>query len=385
MKKFYTLLIILILISSCSSGTTDNQVATAAPEARKTVDLPQSPSPAATVQQTVGRSMVTIDYSRPSVISPDGVDRTGKIWGRQVPYEMNFRPAMGGGEPRPWRAGANENTTIEFSHDATIEGQPISAGKYGIHMLIHENGKVTIIFSNVSDAWGSFSYEESNDALRVEVQSEVISNTERLVYSFQEVSETTTKVVLDWEKKRIPFTVGFDTHGMVMTDLSAYLSDTTGLTWRDYNRAAAYAATNSVNLSDGMSWIEKSLAMETNYTNLSTKADLLSAQGKTAEASDLKNNALELSTTTADNYYSHGTRLITMGQLEEAMTIFNRQNERWPDHWLTAHGYGRIYSAIGDYNKALSYEQVALTKAPQANKGFVEGAIEQLKAGKDFN
>jgi tetratricopeptide (TPR) repeat protein len=385
MKKFYALLVISMLISGCSSDSTDNQATTEEPEARKTVDLPRFPSPAANVQQAVGRSTVTLNYSRPTVISPDGVNRTNKIWGKQVPYEMNFRPAMGGGEPRPWRAGANENTTIEFSHDATIEGQSIQAGKYGIHMLIQENGKVTIIFSNVSDAWGSFSYEESNDALRVEVQSEAISNTERLIYSFQEVSETSTKITLDWEKKRIPFTVGFDTHGMVMRDLKAYLSDTTGLTWRDYNRAAIYAAANRVNLSDGMNWIEKSLAMETNYTNMSTKADLFSAQGKTVDATEFKNQALELPKTTANNYYSYGTQLIRIGQLKAAMAIFNRQNERFPDHWLTAHGYGRIYSALGDYKKALTYEEAALSDAPQANKGFIIGAIEQLKTGRDFN
>jgi len=385
MKKFYIIFVVSILAIGCSQETTENNAETSEPEARKTVDLPRFPSPSATVRQTVGRSEITINYSRPSVVSPDGVDRTGKIWGKQVPYEMNFRPAMGGGEPRPWRAGANENTTIELSDDATVEGQPLAAGKYGIHMLVHKDGKVTIIFSNTSDAWGSFSYEQSEDALRVEVESETIPSTERLVYSFAEVGRTSAVITLDWEKKRIPFSIGFDTHGMVISDLKTYLSDTTGLTWRDFNRGAAYTAANKVNLSDGIDWIEKSLAMETNYTNLSTKADLFAAQGKPDQAASLKNEALELPSTTANNYYSHGTRLVRMGLLNEAMEIYKRQSERWPDHWLTAHGFGRIYSAMGDFKKALSYEQDALAKAPQANKGFIEGAIEQLIAGRDFN
>ena len=106
---------------------------------KRTVEVPRFPSPAASVIQTIGRSTLQIDYSRPSVISIDGIDRTGKIWGKLVPYDFNFRPTMGGGKPRPWRAGANENTVIEFSHAAKVEGQPIEAGKYGLHIAVHEN------------------------------------------------------------------------------------------------------------------------------------------------------------------------------------------------------------------------------------------------------
>ena len=385
MKKHYPLIFLSLLIFSCSQESGDSEVETPAIESRKTVDLPRFPSPAATVQQAVGRSLVTISYSRPSVVSSDGVDRTDKIWGKQVPYEMDFRPAMGGGKPRPWRAGANENTTIEFSHDATFEGMPIPAGKYGIHMLIHKGGKVTIALSKTADVWGSFSYDQAEDALRVEVLSEVIPNTSRLMYSFQDLDKTSTRVVLDWEKKRIPFTIGFDTHAMVMADLKEFLTDTTGLTWRDYNRAAAYSAANNYNLSDGFEWIKLSMDMKKNYTNLITKSNLLLAQGKADEVADMINEALELESTTANNYYAYGTRLIRMGRLKESKEIFDRQNIRWPDHWLTAHGFGRIYSAMGDYKKALTYEESALENAPEANKGFVEGAIEQLKAGKDFN
>ena len=386
------LLIIIFLISNACKDNSENadtdiedQNEEVEQTTRVTITLPRFPSPAAVVEQTIGLSTVTINYSRPNVIASNGVDRTGKIWGKQVPYDFDFRPAMGGGNPRPWRAGANENTTIEISHDAEIEGEPIKAGIYGLHVAIHQDGGATLIFSNTSDAWGSFSYEESKDALRVEVQTGEIPLAKRLIYTFTDVSKTSGTVALDWEMKRIPFTIEFDTHNMMFSQFHKALADTAGIAWVDYNRAAAYCADNNVNLEEGRKWVEASIALETNYRNLSTKSKLLSGLGQGEQSMYVKNEALELSTTRPNDYYSYGTEFIRLGKNQEAMEIYQRLSERWPDHWLTAHGLARAYSARGDYVKALEYERDALTKAPENNKGFIEGAIEKLEKGEDFN
>lgn len=354
-------------------------------EKRRPISLPRFPSPAAVAEQTVGIATIKIAYSRPSVVSSDGIDRTGKIWGELVPYDFNFRPAASKGKPIPWRAGANENTTIELSHDARLEGQPLKAGKYGLHVAIHEKEGAMIILSNKTDGWGSFSYDEKDDALRVEVKTNKIGQTERLLYSFPEVDKTFAVVALDWEKKRVPFKVEFDVHDIMLGNFREYLSDTTGLKWRDYNQAAGYCADNNVGLTDGMNWIEQSIALEESYTNLSTKSALLMAQGNVAEAEEIKNAALELPSTTANDYYSYGTALIRMKKPDKAMEIYQRLSKRWPDDWLSAHGLARGYSAKGDYKKALEYEIEALVKAPEGNKGFIESAIVTLKQGKDFN
>lgn len=354
-------------------------------EKRRPISLPRFPSPAAVAEQTVGIATIKIAYSRPSVISSDGIDRTGKIWGELVPYDFNFRPAASKGKPIPWRAGANENTTIELSHDARLEGQPLKAGKYGLHVAVHEKEGAMIILSNKTDGWGSFSYDERDDALRVEVKTNKIGQTERLLYSFPKVDKTFAVVALDWEKKRIPFKVEFDVHGIMLGNFREYLSDTTGLKWRDYNQAAGYCADNNVGLTDGMNWIEQSIALEESYTNLSTKSALLMAQGNVEEAEKIKNVALEHATATANDYYSYGTSLIKMNKPDKAMEIYQRLSQRWPDDWLTAHGLARGYSAKGDYKKALEYEIEALAKAPEGNKGFIESAIITLKQGKDFN
>lgn len=386
------LLIFIFLISNAckeSSENADKDTEDRSEEveqsARATITLPRFPSPAAIVEQTIGLSTVTINYSRPNVVASNGVDRTGKIWGKQVPYDFDFRPAMGGGNPRPWRAGANENTTIEISHDAEIEGKPLKAGIYGLHVAIHQNSGATVIFSNTSNAWGSFSYEESEDALRVEVQTAEIPLAKRLIYTFTDVNKTSGTVTLDWEMKRIPFTVEFDTHNMVLGQFRDALADTTGISWVDYNRAASYCANNSVNLEQGMDWVDASIALETNYRNLSTKSKLLAGLGQSEQSMDVKNEALELPTTRPNDYYSYGTEFIRLGKVQQAMEIYQRLSKRWPDHWLTAHGLARAYSAMGDFEKAIGFENEALGKAPDANMGFIEGAIEKLESGQDFN
>lgn len=376
---------LILLMASCHEDKSTPADESKKKAERKKVDIPNFPSPAAMLQQTVGRATVTISYSRPSVLSADGINRTGKIWGVLVPYDFDFRPAMGGGKPRPWRAGANENTMITISHDAHIEGKPIQAGIYGLHMAIHEKGGATVIFSKKSDAWGSFAYEEKDDALRVEVATETIPVEERLTYTFTTVDKTSTTVALDWEKKRIPFKITFDTHAMVLADFRNALADTAGVSWNDYYLAARYCADHQVNLDEAMQWIEKSIGIDKNYKNVSTLSSLLVFAGRVNEAAKVKDEALDLPTTEANDFYSYGTELIAKGKYREALAIFQRLNTRWPDHWLAVHGLARAYSSLADYKRALEYEQQALTKAPEPNKGFIEAAIKKLQAGKDFN
>ncbi len=380
-----SLLLLLIVISCQQTQQKGKSEENAVVEKRKSPGTPRFPSPAATAIQTVGLSTITINYSRPSVISPEGIDRTGNIWGGLVPYNFNFRPVASQGKPIPWRAGANENTTIEFSHDAKVEDQPIKAGKYGLHMAVHEAGGATVIFSKKSDGWGSFSYDEQDDALRVEVETEETAQVDRLVYGFPVVDNTYARVALNWEKKQIPFKVEFNVHDMVLTNFRQYLTDTTGLNWRDFNRAAGYCADNKVNFDEGMVWIEQSLSREENYTNLSTKSAILKAMGRNDEAGNLKDLALEHPTTKVNDFYSYGTSLIRTGRPEEAMKVYKRQREKWPEEWLTAHGLARGYSALGQYQRALQLEKEALSKAPEINKGFIESAIALLEKGKDFN
>ena len=174
-------------------------LASALPAAGQNIqDLPRR-SPHATVTQRVGMTDITIDYHRPSV-------NEREIWGSLVPYEA------------VWRAGANDNTTITFSDAVTIDGSELDAGTYGLHMLPRQT-TWSVIFSNNSTSWGSFFYDETEDALRIEATPrESAGFEEQLRYGFENVTNDSATVALFWEKLSVPFTVQVDTHALARLD-----------------------------------------------------------------------------------------------------------------------------------------------------------------------
>ena len=154
----------------------------------------------ASVSQTIGTDTeITIVYSRPGV-------KGRTIWGDLVPMGMAPGTNYSNNKPFPWRAGANENTTFETNKDIMVEGKVLPAGKYGLHMIPGEKEWV-IIFSKTNDAWGSFKYDETNDALRVTVTPVEAPFEEWLSYGFDDLAETSATAYLHWEKKKIPFKV----------------------------------------------------------------------------------------------------------------------------------------------------------------------------------
>ncbi len=351
------------------------------------VTLPRS-SGAAEVSQTIGITSVSVNYSRPNVISPQGQDRTGQIWGGQVPYGYN-NLGFGTATEAPWRAGANENTVIKFSDDVKIEGKDLPAGTYGLHYAVFEDGKATVIFSKSHNAWGSYFYDKADDVLRVDVQTSEIPQTNVLTYHFPEATTSSAMLALDWEKKRIPFKIEVNTPELVYENMKRELQSSPGFQLISWTSAANYLVQNNIHLDDALAWansaVEGHFFSQKNFQTLSTKASVLNAMGKTEESTTVMEEALEDPGATINNYYSYGRQLIAADKDEKAMEIFKKANKKWPDHWLAPHGLARGYSALGDYTKALKYEKTAYGKAPDGSKQFLEGYLKSLEEGKDFN
>jgi len=155
------------------------------------------PSLKATTMQRLGTDVdITIVYSRPGV-------KGRKIWGGLEPYGMHEGNQYSNNKPFPWRAGANENTTIEFNKDLMVEGKKLAAGKYGIHMIPSEKDWV-VIFSKTNDIWGSFAYDEANDAIRVTVTPVEAAHQEWLMYGFENLAGNSGTAYLHWDKLKIP-------------------------------------------------------------------------------------------------------------------------------------------------------------------------------------
>jgi tetratricopeptide (TPR) repeat protein len=348
------------------------------------VTTPRAASPAAEVSQTIGLTKITVNYSRPNVTSAQGADRTGKIWGQLVPFGMTD-PGFGNGKPNPWRAGANENTVITFSDDVKIEGKDLKAGSYGLHIEVKENNDATVYFSSNTQSWGSYFYEPSEDVLKVAIKTTEHSFTQSLTYNFVDITANSSVLALDWENKRFPIKVDVAVHDLVLANMRRELRSTPGFGWQGPLGAANYCLRNNINHEEAIGWADQAIAGQKNFNTMSIKAQLLAQSGKGEESTKIIKEALALPTAVAGDYYGYGRQLIGQDKDAEALAIFTTMKKKWPDHWLSIHGMARGYSAKGDFKKALKYEREAVTKAPDASKGFLEGYIKTLEEGKDFN
>jgi hypothetical protein len=260
------------------------------------------PSQKASVMQTIGVTDVTITYSRPGV-------KARKIWGEPSPESKTTGTAtLDDARARPkdavivpyghvWRSGANEATQFEVTDDVLINGQLLKAGKYSLH-TIPARDEWTIIFNSDAGQWGSFSYDEKKDVLRVKAKPEsVAENQEWLEYSVEPVSDSSARVNLRWEKLTVPFTVEVkDMNAVVLAKTRAAVAAAKPDDWRTPLQAANYFLQNPSKEDDqeAMAWLDQSLKVKETYNNVFAKARLLASQGKTQEAIAAGEKALQL-------------------------------------------------------------------------------------------
>ena len=336
----------------------------------------------ASVSERIGITDVTVNYNRPAVKG-----REGKIWGQLVHFgykDLGF----GTSKEAPWRAGANENTTISFSTDVTVEGKPLAAGTYGLMMGVQED-EVAVIFSKNTSSWGSYFYDSKEDALRVTVKPRKDQPTvERLKFEFMNETDSSAVVALAWEKWVIPFTVGVN---MVQTQLASLrneLRSEKGFRAEAYQQAAAYTADHNTNLDEGLRWADYAIngqfVGEKTFNTLLTKARLLTMLNRNTEADALMNEALPLASLT--DSYQYGRQLIGQKKAKEALALFQGLAKKYPNVFMSNMGLMRGYSAMGDYKAATEWGKKALALAPDANnKANVERLLAQLAQGKDVN
>ena len=323
----------------------------------QTITTPRAASPAAEVSQTIGLSQVTINYSRPAVKGRD-------VWGALVPYGYN-NLGFGTATEAPWRAGANENTTITFSHNAKIEGQAIPAGTYGLFVGVHEDGKADIIFSTNSTSWGSFFYDKSEDQLRVNVQSEENTATEMLRYDFVDVSKNTATIVLDWEKKRFPFKVEYAVDDIVLSNARNQLRNTAGFGWQGPLSAANYCLQNNINQEEAIGWVDQALANNANFNGYFVKAGLLKQMDKEAESMVAYDKAAQLANVGQLNFM--GYQLMGRKENDKALEYFKLNVEKHPDNANCHDSLGECYKTMGENKLAIKSFEKSLSMSPAAN------------------
>ncbi|MFP5247737.1 MAG: DUF2911 domain-containing protein, partial [Thermoanaerobaculia bacterium] len=254
---------------------------------------PNGDNQKSSVTQYIGLVKVTIDYSSPDVHAPNGDDRRGKIWGELVPYGMT-NLGFGTCKECPWRTGANENTVFTVSHDVKIEGQPLPAGSYGLHMIADPN-EWTVIFSKNNASWGSFYYDPKEDALRVKVKPSKTEYHEFLTFEFDDRRPDKATVALKWEDLQVPFTISVDDPtSLHLARIRDELRGDLGFTWTNWVGAAQYAL-QAKRPNDALEFAEAAVSRQfigqENFRTLSTLAAAQEAAGKTADAATTRQKA----------------------------------------------------------------------------------------------
>jgi tetratricopeptide (TPR) repeat protein len=326
------------------------------------LDLPRD-SQHAKIIQRVGITDITINYHRPLV-------KGRKVWGGLVPYGQ------------VWRAGANENTTIEFTDPVTVEGKPLAKGIYGLHMLPTES-EWTIIFSKASTAWGSFTYNQSEDALRINVKPAAAEMKEALAYEVDDVTPTSAVIALRWEKLAVPFKVQVSTNEIVAQNLHAQMRGLAQYTWDGWDDAATYLLTNKYNLEEALKYEDRSIGVEERYDNLMNKSRILDAMSKKDDATTARNKALGMASVV--QLHSYGRQLQQEGKQEQAFEVFRTNIKKNPSHWTAHNEAARIACAKGDFDGAVKEMKLASAAAPDQIKNALDGFTKRLEAKEDIN
>jgi hypothetical protein len=321
-------------------------------------------SQAAMVRQRIALTDITISYHRP-------LTNGRKIWGGLVPFGQ------------VWRAGANENTTIEVSDPVSVEGQALPRGVYGLHMIPTQDSW-TVIFSKTSTGWGSYSYKQAEDALRVTVKPVPLTEShDALEFVFDDLKPNSVAATLKWEKLAVPFKISV-TDETTLENIRGQLKGRGQFTWQSLDEGAQFCLNKKINLEEGLRWANASIANEERFDNLSTKADLLKALNKPDEAKTTWDHAMQMAN--AVQLYSYGRRLQNEKQPAQALDIFKDVVKRFPKDVYGHLAQARLKSAAGDFPGAVEeLKQAQANATSDAQKTALQPLLDKLQAKQDIN
>jgi tetratricopeptide (TPR) repeat protein len=278
------------------------------------------------------------------------------------------------------------------THAVKIQGQPLPAGRYGLHFIPSET-EWTVIFSKDADAWGSYWYDAKNDALRVKTKPGKTEYHEWLTYEFTEREPDRVTAALEWETLAVPFTVSVDdVNALWVESLRKQLRGSAGFSSENWQQAADFCAQKRINLPEALTWAQRAVSDPTwsggsaNFGTLMTLSNLQELNGQTAEARKSFEAAVNSPTATPILIHQKARQLQASGKKDEAVKLYQLNAKRFPNQWPVHVGLMRAYAATGDTKKAVAEGKLALAQAPdEANKKNLEGLIKKLEAGQEIN
>lgn len=331
--------------------------------------------------RSLGVTDIEVKWNAPGVKG-----REGKIWGTDIAYFGTTILGFGSNVASPWRAGADESTNISFSTDVLVNGKLLSAGKYGFFMELGQDS-CTLIFNKNTQGWGSYFYDRRQDVLRVKTApiKNMPQSKERLEYTFSNQMDNSIEVALEWEYWRIPMKVEVDLNKTSLASIRSQLSSALGFDAPSLVAGAKWCLDNEVNYDEALNWINTATNSNfggiNTFNSLSVKAGLLEKLNQKEEAANTMSSAYEVAT--AIELHQYGRQLLNQKKINEAKEVFEKNYKKNSGAWPTNVGMMRVYSALGDYKKALDYARLALVQAPdEVNKKNLERSISTLESGK---
>ena len=321
------------------------------------IRLPEA-SQEAHVGQTIGVTDISVSYHRPGV-------NGRRIFGGLVPYGVI------------WRTGANENTVISFSTPVKIEGKDLPAGSYSLFMIPSQS-QWTVVFNKFTDGWGTYSYDQSEDVLRVTVTPQPAEMQERLGYTFDEPAANSVVTALRWEKLRIPFKVEVD----IPTTVRASIKDTfRGAKHWDNNALAAAARweLRQGNTDAALDFVNRSMEYGITTTNLRAKAAILDKKGDAKAAAEVRERLKSMSNDA--ELVAQANNMIGQKKYDEAIIYVNNFIATHPPSWRYYTTLGDVYVAKGDRAKATElYDKAMSMTHEQAERVEVQDSINAMGA-----
>jgi hypothetical protein len=346
------LVIAIFLLSSLITATAQSAI----------LNLPRV-SQHARFTQRVGLTDITVDFHRPLVAGR-------KIFGGLLAYGQ------------VWRAGANDNTVFEITDPVMINGQTLAKGSYGLHMIPGEKSWV-IIFSKNSTSWGSFTYDQSEDALRVTVTPQTITNQEALIYEFEDPKPNSVVVTMRWEKTAISFKVDVDTPSITALRLQNQLRGRPQFEWQPWMEAAGYLLANKLSANDALKYSEKSIEIEDRFENEMTKSQALAVLGRKNEADAARAKAVTIGTQQQVHDFARG--LQAQGMQDEAIELFRVNVKKDPNSWIGHNDASRVAVAKGDFDTAVKEMKLAEKAAPDSLKAPHADLVRRLENHENIN
>lgn len=289
------------------------------------LNLPQT-SPHEYRSITIGLTDISFEYSSVGI-------KGREIWGGLIPYG------------RVWRTGANKNTIFTISDDVLINGEELKAGSYGFHTIPGEEEWV-IIFSNFSEAWGSYFYDESEDALRITVKAEEMdSKYEWMKFSFSNYTSTSVDISLKWAHRNIPFQVEIPME-TTFANIEKQFRTRPAFGWQGWVQGSNYTLNNDYRLDKGLEWAKEGYRREKNIQT----TGLLSKM------------------------------LIMNGEETEGMELLKELTSSWPDNWRSHYSAAEIYEEASETDKAIkAYEKAIEMAENERTKALLQQRIDRLK------